>query len=162
MTALPAPCGDVPRANENLTTDKRWPEWAAGVSEMGARSSMSVALASSVPQSVGSLFVYSSRANAFDDEDMATAQILAAHAAIAVRQVRHDAALARAIDTRTMTGQATGIVMNRYGVTAQQAFAALVRCSQAANVKLRDIAAGVVRDGDLPKPTSSPPADAAP
>jgi len=123
---------------------------------MGAASSISVALASSDPKSVGSLIVYSRRIHAFDDDDMATAKILAAHVAIAVRQVRHDAALERAIDTRTMTGQATGIVMNRYRVTAAQAFAALVRCSQAANVKLRDIAAVVVRDGDLPRQSARP------
>jgi len=141
---------------DRTTTDKRWPEWAAVVLELGVCSSISVALTSGDPRSVGSLFVYSHRANAFDDEDVATVQILAAHAAIAVRQVRHDAALERAIDTRTVIGQAQGIVMNRYHVTANQAFAALTRCSQASNVKLRDVAATVVRDGDLPRVDPGP------
>lgn len=143
---------------DNITTDTRWPAWATGVAELGARSSISVALASNGPQSVGSLFLYARRVNAFDEEDASTAQILAAHAAVAVRQARHAAALERAIHTRTITGQATGIVMNRYAVTAEQAFAALIRSSQAANLKLRDVADGVVRVGDLPH-GARPPAN---
>jgi GAF domain-containing protein len=126
------------------------------VAEVAARSSISVGLDSNGAQSVGSLFIYSRQVQAFDEEGVAAAQILAAHAAITVGHVRRCNNVERAIDTRTRTGQATGIVMDRSAVTAEPAFVALVRCSQAGSVKLRGIAAGVVRDGDLPTQGPSP------
>ncbi len=135
----------------NTTTDERWPRWAAAASSVGVRSSISVPLASGDPRSIGSLFVYSHRVNGFDDEDAATIRILGAHAAIAVRQVRHEAALERAIDSRTLIGQAEGILMAKYAINADQAFAALTRCSQATNRKLRVIAQLVIDEGDLPR-----------
>ena len=136
---------------DNTGTDKRWPRWTSAAHAVGVRSSISVSLASGDPRSVGSLFVYSHRVHGFDAEDSATIRILAAHAAVAVRQTRHEAALERAIDSRTVIGQAEGILMARYSITAEQAFAALIRCSQASNRKLRVIAELVIDLGDLPR-----------
>lgn len=136
---------------DNTTTDKRWPRWSAAVAELGVRSSVSVSLTSGDPRSLGSLFVYSHRVNAFDDEDVAMVRILASHAAIAVRRNRAKHNLERALDTRTVIGQAEGIVMALYDITADQAFAVLTRCSQLGNIKLRDVAAEVVRRRRLPE-----------
>lgn len=141
---------------DNTTTDQRWPRWSAGVAELGVRSVISVWLANGDKKPVGSLLVYSHRIHAFDDEDVAVARILGAHAAIAVRRLRRDEAIGRAIDSRTLIGQAEGVIMAKYKVTADQAFAALTRCSQTANRKLRDVASEVVRTQALPVAT---PAD---
>lgn len=135
---------------DNTTTDQRWPRWCSGVAELGIRSVISVWLANGDQRPVGSMLVYSHKTHAFDDEDVETARILGAHAAIAVKRLRREDAVARAIDSRTLIGQATGVVMAKYGVTQDQAFAVLVRCSQAANRKLRDVAAEVVRTQTLP------------
>jgi hypothetical protein len=48
--------------------------------------------------------------------------------------------LEEALETRTMIGQATGLLMAQEGLTSDEAFQKLVRVSQNANVKLRDIA----------------------
>lgn len=81
------------------------------------------------------------------------------------RQARHDAAedrrrasadrqaaldeaatLKDALQSRLQIGQAQGLMMARYTLNADQAFALLVRFSQSANVKLRDVAARLVDD----------------
>lgn len=48
--------------------------------------------------------------------------------------------LQEALETRTMIGQATGLLMAHEGLTSDEAFQKLVKVSQNANLKLRDIA----------------------
>lgn len=62
-------------------------------------------------------------------------------------QVRH---LLVALEHRTVTGQATGIVMERYGLPADKAFRVLLRLSQDQNVKLYEIACRLTETGDSP------------
>jgi AmiR/NasT family two-component response regulator len=52
--------------------------------------------------------------------------------------------LRRAIETRTTIGRAVGILMERYQLSEDRAFAFLARISQDQNVKLRDVAVSVV------------------
>lgn len=52
--------------------------------------------------------------------------------------------LTTAIDGRTLIGQAQGILMERFGVSADQAFTVLQRHSQDTDTKLRDIAEELV------------------
>jgi AmiR/NasT family two-component response regulator len=56
--------------------------------------------------------------------------------------------LTRALESRTLIGQATGWVMARYGLSADAAFAYLVRQSQDTNTKLRIICAEQVAEAD--------------
>ncbi|HET6818309.1 MAG TPA: ANTAR domain-containing protein [Mycobacteriales bacterium] len=55
------------------------------------------------------------------------------------------ATLRDALDSRNVIGQAQGLLMSRYGVDAEQAFAMLVRLSQESHLKVREVAARVVR-----------------
>lgn len=48
--------------------------------------------------------------------------------------------LEEALQTRTLIGQATGLLMAQEGLTSEEAFQKLVRVSQNANVKLREVA----------------------
>jgi AmiR/NasT family two-component response regulator len=67
-------------------------------------------------------------------------------AAVALGWSRQDQTLHEALSTRELIGQAIGIVMERYRLDAERAFAFLVRTSQVGNVKLRDVATGVITD----------------
>ena len=58
--------------------------------------------------------------------------------------------LEAALDSRTVIAQACGMVMERFDIDAVQAFALLTRLSSTQNVKLRDIATGLVRTRLLP------------
>jgi len=49
-----------------------------------------------------------------------------------------------------VTGQATGIVMERYGLSADKAFRVLLRLSQDQNVKLYELACRLTLTGDVP------------
>lgn len=55
--------------------------------------------------------------------------------------------LETALERRTVIGQATGLVMERFGLSADVAFEVLRRLSQENNRKLYDIAHELVHDG---------------
>lgn len=67
-----------------------------------------------------------------------------------------DEAVRAAGNTRGAIEQAKGVLMLTHQVSAEEAFEALRRCSQATNVKVRDLArsvmAAVVATGQLPSP----------
>ena len=52
------------------------------------------------------------------------------------------------LSTRAVIGQATGLLMRRYSLTADEAFDRLVKLSSHSNVKLRDVAATIVGEAD--------------
>ena len=56
--------------------------------------------------------------------------------------------LRAALDTRSTIGQAIGIVMTEKSLTSEAAFAHLVEISSNTNVKIRDIAAEMVREAN--------------
>lgn len=59
-------------------------------------------------------------------------------------RVRH---LLTALEHRTVIGQATGIVMERYKLRKEAAFAALLRLSSERNRKVYEIAEELVEEG---------------
>jgi ANTAR domain len=65
-------------------------------------------------------------------------------AAATAKVVRDLGTLRGAIETRTLIGQATGVLMERYGLTPDRAFAMLARLSQEMNVKAHVVAQQVV------------------
>ena len=50
------------------------------------------------------------------------------------------AQLQAGLETRAVIGQATGLLMAQEGLSSEEAFQKLVKVSQTANMKLRDIA----------------------
>ena len=130
-------------------TDRRWPVWAARVRDLGVASVLDVPMNVSTG-TIGVLGLYSSRVDAFDADDEAVAQILARHAAVALANARHEQALTRAVDARKLVGQAMGILMERYDLDGDQAFAVLRRFSQDTNTKLYLIAQELIETRVLP------------
>jgi AmiR/NasT family two-component response regulator len=74
-----------------------------------------------------------------DSEDLATALFLAR---------REIANLKEALSTRTVIGQALGILMAQGTISDDAAFALLRQTSSHTNVKLRDLAAALVREAN--------------
>ena len=72
------------------------------------------------------------------------------------------AAAVTAIETRTVIGQAIGIVMERYDLDEDRAFSVLRRISSHENTKLRDVAAQLVATRRLPRSGADGGADHAP
>ncbi len=86
----------------------------------------------------------------FDEDDVAMAHIFGQHASVALATARREAGLRQAIDARHLIGQAQGILMERFDLTADQSFAVLRRYSQENNVKLRSVAAEIIETRQLP------------
>lgn len=59
--------------------------------------------------------------------------------------------LQNALNTRTIVGQAQGVLMERFGVEADRAFAILRRYSQHKNIKLTKVARDLVETRELPQ-----------
>jgi GAF domain-containing protein len=134
-------------------TDNRWPKWADRVAALGVRSVLDVPLATGngTPSTIGILGLYSAEPDAFSEDDEAIAHILARHASVAVASARHEETMAQAVDARKLVGQAMGILMERFDVDGDRAFAILKRYSQDTNTKLRDVAQQLVDTRKLPR-----------
>jgi GAF domain-containing protein len=150
------PCFDAARRKHEVyriadvsTRAERWPRYAPRARELGIGSVMGFLLFTEEDH-LGSLDIYSSRPNAFTKTSEQIGWILASHAAVAFASARAHAQLEEAVQTRTDIGQALGIVMERYKVSDEEAFAVLRKSSQNRNVKLHDIARTVAETGDIP------------
>lgn len=65
-------------------------------------------------------------------------------ASLVLWQLHEQEGLRRALEARTVIGQAQGILMERHGLDAQRAFQVLARHSQDGNVKLVEVSRGIV------------------
>lgn len=148
------PCLDAVYQQEtvrvaDMASETRWPDFTRRALSAGAAAMLSFQLYVE-GDNLGALNLYSRRAGGFDDESEHVGLLFASHAAIAYAAARERAGLVRSVATRQLIGQAQGILMERHKVTADQAFALLVRASQHGNVKLRDIAERLTQTGVLP------------
>ena len=134
----------------DMAGEERWPAFTERALDLGIRSMLSFQLYV-VQDNLGALNLYSAETDAFDDESENVGLLFAAHAAVAMAGVRKQEHMARALSMRDLIGQAKGILMERHRITADQAFALLVRASQRTNTKLTDIAQELTDTGDLPR-----------
>ena len=146
------PCVDAVRNrrqswSNHLAQDARWPRFGPQAEALGIRSQMGIALFDE-PDVVGVLNLYSSAADAFDEQTPGVAAIFATHAAHALGRTLKLDQLTEALTTRRTIGIAIGLVMERYGLSEQRAFQFLIRTSQAGNVKLREVADQLVAESD--------------
>ena len=91
------------------------------------------------PKSNGALNLYSTQTGAFEDVESLSA-LFAHQAGMAIAYAHQIGTLHEAVQTRTVIGQAVGIVMERYNLNDERAFAFLKRLSSHRNVKLRVVA----------------------
>jgi hypothetical protein len=133
-----------------------WSRWPALAEPFNSRS-VNAVLSCRIAVGAGrqrpdkaSLNFYSTVSGGFEPESRDAATILAAHASVAVGTARERAAASetlegfrQALASRQVIGQATGMLMERQGITAEDAFDILRRASQRMNVKLRDVAASL-------------------
>lgn len=138
---------------DDVAADVRWPAFSALVANLPVRSLLCTPI--TVTGERAGVLTLIGDAIDFDDagEDTAMlARVFAAHAGIAMTGERraHDATAA--LSTRDVIGQAKGIVMERLGVTADAAFAMLVKASADTNTKLRTVCDSLCLTGMLRPP----------
>lgn len=135
----------------DLSREDRWPEFSRGAVKLGARSMLSIQLFVEGDR-LGALNLYGAEANAFDSESEQVGLLVAAHAAVAFADSQKISQLGEALVARQLIGQAEGILMERYKLTAEQAFLLLSRASSRSNTKLRDIAERLASSGEFIAP----------
>ena len=97
-------------------------------------------------QTMGALNVYAEEPNVFGDESRNIGLVFAAHSSVAWNSARRDEQFKNALASRDVIGQAKGMIMERYGVDAVQAFELLRKLSQDSNVPLIKVATQIVAD----------------
>jgi GAF domain-containing protein len=147
------PCLDAFREGEifridDTKTETRWPSFTEVAAQHGILSTLSLPLAVN-RDPVGALNLYSRTAHAFLEDD--TPLLFASHAAVVLANAQAywaahtlTAQLETALTSRAVIEQAKGILIARHRITPDEAFNRLAADSQRTNVKLRDVARGVV------------------
>jgi hypothetical protein len=134
----------------DLSTETRWPDFSRTAFGLGARSMLSFQLFVDGDR-LGALNLFGKDVGVFDAESERIGMLVAAHAAVAVAGSKQVSQLAQALDTRDLIGQAKGILMERFKITAQQAFLLLSRASSEMNLKLHDVAEQLTVSGEMTK-----------
>jgi GAF domain-containing protein len=132
---------------DDASHEQRWPRFIPRAVELGLRSQIGLRLYVE-NQTLGGLNLYSTAVDTIDPDVLATAELFAAHAALALGKARHEENLYSALFTRKVIGQAIGIIMERYELDEDKAFQYLARVSQHSNHKLRDVAAEMVQQAN--------------
>jgi GAF domain-containing protein len=131
---------------DDLATDPRWPVLGPRASERGIHSMLCLQLFV-VRDTLGALDLLGRGPSAFTDESEHVGLLLASHAAIAAADAHHFENVNSALVNRDVIGQAKGILMERFKITSDQAFAVLAKVSQETNRKVSAVAEDLARTG---------------
>jgi GAF domain-containing protein len=143
------PCSAALQGTETVSVsslgdEQRWPQYVPEARSMGVRSQLAVRLHLDDGGTLGGINFYSTISDHVTEDAEALAQLFATHAAIALGHAQERASLNEAVQTRKVIGQAIGILMERYDISEDRAFAFLVRASSHNNIKLRAVAQHLV------------------
>jgi GAF domain-containing protein len=132
----------------DLAHDERYPRFGPQVVDLGLTAVCSTGMfPGGDPPRLGALNYYFRDAEGLAEVDQDAMLILASYASVALHAARgleaeklRTVQLTEALQSRDVIGQAKGILMERRGADADQAFDILRRASQDLNIKIRDIA----------------------
>jgi GAF domain-containing protein len=128
----------------DLETDDRFPLYRRDVLEQTPIRAIMAFQLFIADETMGALNVYAEQPHAFGPETRVIGAIFAAHSSVVWNAARRDEQFQRALASRDVIGQAKGMIMERYGVDAVQAFELLRKLSQDSNVPLIQIATELV------------------
>jgi GAF domain-containing protein len=140
----------------DMRHESRWPDFATEAENLGVCSMVCVPLRVH-EQCLGTLSLYSERAQAFNSHDERVTALFATLAAIALAEAQRTGQLHTALANRDIIGQAKGILMERHRITSDTAFGYLSKASQDVNLKLTAVARHLVETGALIKPPHTEP-----
>lgn len=134
---------------ESLERETRWPEFIPKAHELGINSILSSPLMSG-ERPVGALNIYSRTAGVFELREQELAAIFATEASVILRDTGADVSddevadrLSKALGTRQLIAQAQGVVMDREGISDEDAYVFIRNISKRTNRTLRDVAADI-------------------
>jgi len=128
----------------DLETDHRFPLYRRDALEQTPIRTIMAFQLFIAGETMGALNVYAEKAHAFTSQSREIGLIFASHSSVAWNSARRDEQFRQALSSRDTIGQAKGMIMERYGVDAVQAFGLLRKLSQEANVPLIRIATELI------------------
>jgi hypothetical protein len=128
---------------------QRWPALAGRVAPRRLWPLAAFPIGPGVGHDGGALTVLGGAPTEFSAADRRTGELLAAQALAMLDAAAAVINLNRALHSRDVIGQAKGVLMSKYGLTEERAFAALVRRSQSSNIRVVELAQRVVREMSL-------------
>jgi GAF domain-containing protein len=131
---------------DHIAQSQRWPDFVPRAVELGLKAQMALRLYVDDDGTIGGINLYSTESENIEEHAPQLAQVFAAQAAVALGHVEEVHHLNQALASRQAIGEAIGVLIERYKIDRQAAFAFLTRLSSHSNTKLRDIAAKVVED----------------
>ncbi len=135
---------------EDVGNDSRYRIWGPQAhADVGVGSALAIRLAAG-EVTLGALNLSSPYPDGFDERTRSEGRAFAAQLAAAVHARRLEQHLRAGMETRTVIGQAIGILMERHTIDAGRAFSVLTRTSQETNVKLAELARQLADTGRLP------------
>ncbi len=155
------PCVDAVRGSwqtrsDDLRLDLRWPRYGPQADTLGIRSQMGIELFDE-PGLIAGLNLYSSVAGAFDEDTFEAAMVFAVYAAHTLGRAMAVRELTEAMDTRTIIGKATGIVMDRYQLSENRAFELLTRVARVNDTTIQHVGLEILREANLSAPAVTIP-----
>lgn len=134
----------------DFLTETRFPEYREAIASYGIRSALGIPIRLDKGASAG-LDFYSTKPDIFDATGIATAEGLARDASRSLRLAVHVARLTdearnrrRAMESRTAIDMAVGAIMAQNRCNQDEAISILRRASNGRNLKLNDLATGVL------------------
>ncbi|WP_181578289.1 GAF and ANTAR domain-containing protein [Arthrobacter sp. AQ5-05] len=135
---------------QDIAADERWPDWSGAVATLRVASSISVPLKSS-SESFGAVKVYSAEIQAFTERSRGILELLAQqatvwleHATTAENAKKLSNELRSTLHSRDVIGMAKGIVMERHGVSENDAVRLLMKQAIAEHLTLSALAVRLV------------------
>lgn len=132
---------------DDAESEHRWPRFMSRAVDLGLRSYLGVPIVAE-GRTLGGLNMYSTVHASVDTTRLATAKLLAAQSAVALGQAQREHNLVLALQSSRTIGKAIGVLMERFDLDDHEAFERLIAWSQRTNVKLRDIAAHLVKQSN--------------
>ncbi len=139
-----------PQLSGTIADDDRWPSWGPRTASIGFASVFALRLRAR-GSTLGALSFYSGCSDAYDPALRGRITLFTHHASIVIAASAYADGLCRAVDSHALVGQAQGILMEKYRMSADAAFRVLRRYSQNRNIKLRSLAESVIATRKLPE-----------
>ena len=127
----------------DLERDRRWPRYGPVAARNGVHGQLAVLLTEN-GMGRAALNIYASQPHEFTVDSIEVAELFASHAAVAIEFAWTMEHMGHAMTGRQVIGQATGVIMERYSLDADDAFNFLLRVSSQSNVKLRVVAQDII------------------
>lgn len=141
----------------DIRTDGRWPRWTSAVASLPVRSVVSAPLLDG-KGAIGALKIYSALPGQYDGDTGRTLSLFAGTAATLLAHIqgseaplRMSAELKATLASRDTINRACGVLMERHGITHDQALQQMINNARAAGIPLVTISEQLV--------TKAPPAE---